>query len=78
MAGPLWLIGDALNTRPMEVNTMLCHACCEEMRVVDSAGEGDPCWECPKCREVMDYERADEDPAWDGKDDGDYLQKTTA
>ena len=54
---------------------MLCPECCEEeMRVVDATGEGDPCWECPMCHYVTDYERGEEGPVWDGKDDAKLLK----
>lgn len=64
-----------MNLKPMEVNSMLCPECCEEeMRVVDATGEGDPCWECPMCHYVTDYERGEEGPVWDGKDDAKLLK----
>ncbi len=47
---------------------MWCPKCCNKMIVVDNGG-GDPCWTCPACRCVMAYDRGDEDPLYDGRDD---------
>ncbi len=70
---------NATTVRPMEVIAMLCPSCCEQtMTIVDGTGEGDPCWVCPGCHYVMDYDRADEEPSCDGKDDGAFLQKRGA
>lgn len=53
---------------------MLCPECIDEMWSVDATGEGDACWICPRCHNVMDYEYPEE-LVWDGKDDGDFLAK---